>query len=171
MAKTARLHSRKNVSGRPRRRRPLPSRSRVAVWPHTRTTPAGRTGTDVTHGAPCQLPPSHRAPSGGGGRRKQRDPVPLHGAGRQEEGLAASGTGAHRLGSERGHLPTWGRGALQQPRPSGRSLPLPPEASLTGDQDSRRAQDNTHDGPQQTEGPDRLHRAVDLAKKGNTLNA
>lgn len=116
LAKTARLHGRKKVPGSPRQRRPLPSRSHVAVWPHTRTTPAR---------ASCHRSQGHSfataAPSGGGGGETKGAGATSRG-GATGGGLSSLRRGAHDDPQARQRAVTCrrgpGRGALQQPRPS-----------------------------------------------------
>lgn len=116
LAKTARLHGRKKVPGNPRQRRPLPSRSHVAVWPHTRTTPAR---------ASCHRSQGHSfataAPSGGGGGETEGAGATSRG-GATGGGLSSLRRGAHDDPQARQRAVTCrrgpGRGALQQPRPS-----------------------------------------------------
>lgn len=122
LAKTARLHGRKKVPGSPRQRRPLPSRSHVAVWPHTRTTPAR------SHTEPVPAATGHRATASplqphlevGGGETEGAGATSRGGA--TGGGLSSLWRGAHDDPQARQRAVTCrrgpGRGALQQPRPS-----------------------------------------------------
>lgn len=164
LAKTARLHGRKKVPGSPRQRRPLPSRSHVAVWPHTRTTPAR---------ASCHRSQGHSfataAPSGGGGRGNRGSRCHFTGRGdrRRAEQPPARCTRRPAGSAASGHLPTRAgpRGAAATPA----LLTLPSSApwNLThwGPGLTTGTGQHARPTPAERKAPDWLHRTVDLAKR------
>lgn len=130
------------------------------------TWPCGHIHAPRLHGrtrSPCQLPPvtgpqlRHCSPIWRWGEGKQREQVPLRGAGQQEEGSAASGavhTTPRRLGSE--------RSPADAGRAEGRcSNPGPPDAPFLCPLKPHSLGTRTHDGhrttcttdPSRTEGP------------------
>lgn len=164
LATTARLHGRKNVPGSPRQRRPLPSCSHVAVWPHTRTTPARCAGNRRPHTEPVPAATESQgatrataAPSGGGGGETKGPGATSWGGamGRAQQPPAQMHT-TPRLGRKRHRLTTWPRGAPFL-------CPLKARSLGTRTHDGHRTTCTTD--PSRTEGPDWLHRTVDLAKK------
>lgn len=139
----------------------------AAMWPcghiHAPRPHAAR-GTDGHTQSPCQPSPSHRAAHGplqphlevGGGETKGPGATSWGRAtGRAQQPPAQVHT-TPRLGCERHRLTTWPRGAPFL-------CPLKARSLGTRTHDGHRTTCTTD--PSRTEGPDWLHRTVDLAKK------